>query len=238
MNRSEKWQIKLEAETSLLGKLSAEFCNPELRIFHDSDCWFLESTYLNSDDSSEIYTNGEKLIDYLNHTLWLYAYRPNSINSNGYYLLASTGERVMKFLAIETITAPIRLIVYSNDIPSRISLDLFSAHEKVREALAFFNKAEIDWFTLYKIYETVRDDDPNSPVSAAYKALIDEAWNLKKDSKRFRDAANWHRHSAFNKKNERPVNPMTLSEAKQFVRQVLINWLEHKSTIKDQTQSN
>jgi hypothetical protein len=69
LNRSEKWQIKLEAETSLLEKLSTEFCNPELRILHDSDCWFLESTYLNSDESSEIYANGEKLIDYLNHTL-------------------------------------------------------------------------------------------------------------------------------------------------------------------------
>jgi hypothetical protein len=241
VKRSEKWQIKLEAETSLLEKLSVEFSDPALHIFHDSDCWFLESTYLDSDKSSEIYATGEKLVDYLNHTLWLYAYRPNSIKSNGYCLLTSAGERVSKFLAIGKGTAPTRLIVYSNDIPGRNSFDLFSEHEKVRESLAFFNNAEIDWFTLYKIYETARDDEPDIPTTNDGIALI-EKWGGIDENKRFFETANWQRHSVFGKikgKLNKPAdNPMTLSEAQRFVRTVLIAWLEHKSTIKSQTQSN
>jgi hypothetical protein len=133
VNRAEKWQIKLEAETSLLEKLGVEFSKPELRIFHDADCWLLESTHLDATEQSEIYRRGEELIAYLNHTLWLYAYRTDSIKSNGYCLSTGVGERVIKFLAIGTITAPIRLTVSSNDIPSRNSLDLFSAHEKEQE---------------------------------------------------------------------------------------------------------
>ncbi len=238
MQCPDKWQIKLKAESNLLEKLSSEFCSPELLIFHDSDCWFLESTYLDSNDSSEIYANGEKLIDYLNHSLWLYAYRSNSIESNGYCLLTETGERVIKFFAIGPIIAPTRLIVYSNDIPSRNGLDLFSQHEKVREALAFFNNTEIDWFTLYKIYETARDDEPDIPTTKDGIALI-EKWVGIDENKRFFETANWQRHSVFGKikgkPNEPTNNPMSLSEAQRFIRTVLIKWLEHKITIKRQT---
>jgi len=241
MKRTEKWQIKLKAEPNLLEKLSGEFCKPELNLFHDSDCWFLESSYLESDELSEIYSIGEKLIDYLNHTLWLYSYRPNPIESIGYYLLPRDGERVSKFVAIGMITVPTRLIVHSNDIPSRKSLDLFSQYEKVRESLALFNNAEIDWFTLFKIYETARDDDPDIPNTKDGIALI-EMWCGIEDNKRFFETANWHRHSVFGKNKEKPNkeadNPMSLSEARRFIRKVLIAWLEHKLTIKNPTQSS
>src|SRR3569832_658861 len=96
VERTEIWQIKLKAEPSLLEKLSSEFCNPELRLFHDSNCWFLESLRLDSEEHSEIYKEGARLISFLNHTLWLYAFRLNSIQSNGYYLLTSAGEREYK----------------------------------------------------------------------------------------------------------------------------------------------
>lgn len=240
MKCAEKWQIKLKAEPNLLEKLSGEFRDPELHIFHDSDLWYLESTHLDSDESSEIYRRGEELIEFLNHTLWLYAYRPNSIQSNGYCLLTGAGERVLKFLAIGPSIAHTKLIICSNDIPSRKSLDLFSKHEKVREALAFLSKAEIDWFALYKIYETARDDEPDIPTTEDGIALI-KKWAGVDDNKRFFETANWHRHSVFGKiqgkLNKPAANPMTLSEAQRFIRTVLVAWLEYKSTIKSQTQS-
>lgn len=239
MKCAEKWQIKLKAEHSLLEKLSGEFCNPELHIFHDSDDWLLESTYLDSDLSSEIYGTGEKLIEYLNQMLWLCAFRPNPIESNGYYLLNSTGERSIKFLAIGNITAPTRLIVHSNDIPDWRSFHLFSQNLKVKESLALFNNAALDWVTLFKIYEAARDDEPDVPTTNDGIALIVK-WagiNGIDDNKRFFDTANWHRHSAFGKNKGKPNkpadNPMSLSEAQRFIRQILISWLKYKSTIKD-----
>jgi len=231
VERTEIWQIKLKAEPSLLEKLSSEFCNPELRLFHDSNCWFLESLRLDSEEHSEIYKEGERLISFLNQTLWLYAFRLNSIQSNGYYLLTSAGERECKFLAIGKAIAQTRLIVYSNEIPCKKSFDLLMKDEKVSEALALFNNAELDWITLYKIYETVRDDKPNNSTSTDYKNLIDPEW------KRFRDTANYqHRHSMFSKKAKKPENPMSLSEAEQFIRKTLIAWLEDKTKIKIPTQ--
>lgn len=229
VKRTEIWQIKLQAEPSLLEKLSSEFCNPELRLFHDSDCWLLESLRLHSKDHSEIYKEGERLVSSLNQTLWLYAFRLNPIQSNGYYLLTSSGERECKFLAIGKAIAPTRLIVYSNEIPRKKSFDLLMKDEKVSEALALFNNAELDWVTLYKIYETVRDDKPNDSTSTDYKNLIDQEWP------RFRDTANYrHRHSMFRKKAKKPDNPMSLSEAKQFIRKTLIAWLEDKTESKSQ----
>jgi hypothetical protein len=227
-----KWQINLKAEPSLLEKLSVEFCNPELHIFRDTECWFLESTYLDSDESSEIYETGEKLIDFLNQTLWLYAYKSDSIQSNGYYLLNGDEKRICKFLACGgQISAPTLLIVQSNTIPSRNGFDLVVRTEKVRASLALFNNQNIDWFTLFKIYETIRDDDPLLGVTKDCKTLIDEKWSSKQDSKRFRDTAHWHRHSMFRKTSEKPIHPMSLSEAQNFIRRLLISWLEHRSTI-------
>lgn len=229
MKHTEIWQIKLQADPSLLEKLSSEFCNPELRLFHDSDCWLLESLRLQSKVYSEIYEEGERLIDYLNQTLWLYAFRLNPIQSNGYYLLTGSGERECKFLAIGKAIAPTRLIVYANEIPSKKSFDMLMKDEKVSEALALFNNTEIDWVTLYKIYETVRDDKPNNSTSTDNKNLIDKEWP------RFRDTANyWHRHSMHRKKAKKPDNPMSLSEAKQFVRNTLIAWLKDKTESKPQ----
>jgi hypothetical protein len=202
----EKWQIKLKAEPYLLENLSVEFCNPELHIFRDSDCWFLESTYLDSDESSEIYGAGEKLIDYLNQTLWLYAYRPDSIQSNGYFLLSSIGERVSKFIALGPITAPTRLIGFSSDIPDRKTFDLFAQNWKVKESLALFNNSGVDWAVLIKIYETARDDEPDIPTSKEGRALI-EKWVGAEDNRRFFETANWHRHSIFGKSKETPNKP-------------------------------
>lgn len=235
---TENWQVKLDADPDLLEKLSGEFRNPELRIFHNSDCWYLESIHLDSNERSEIYRRGEELIEYLNHALWLYAYRPASIKSNGYCLLIGGKEPVIQFLAIGPSTAPTRLIVYSNDIPSRDSLDLFSQHDKAREALAFFNNVEIDWFTLYKIYETTRDDESDISTTKDGIALI-EKWAGVDENKRFFETANWQRHSVFGKTHGKPnkpaENPMSLSEAKRFIRTLLIKWLEHKATIKHKT---
>lgn len=234
MKRTEKWRVKLKAEPDLLEKLSKEFGNPDLHIFQDSDCWFLGSTYLDSEEHSEIYTTGEKLIDYLNQTLWLYAYRLNQIKSDGYYSQSRTGEWVNKFLAIGRAIASTMLIVHSNDTPDRKSFDVFVQNWKVKEALALFTNAQPDWITLFKIYETARDDEPDIPTTSDGIALI-KKWAGEIENKRFFDTANWHRHSVFGKTreklNEPPDHPMSLSEGQQFIRKLLIAWLEYKSSI-------
>lgn len=229
MRRTEIWQVKLQAEPKLLEQLSGEYCNPDLRLFQDFDFWLLESLRLDSKDYAEIYAEGERLIGYLNQTLWLYAFRTNPIHSDGYYFLTRNGERECKFLAIGKAIAPIRLIVSSNEIPRKKIFDLFIKNKKVSEALALFNNPELDWGTLYKIYETVRDDKPNDLASTDYKNLIDPEW------RRFRDSANYlYRHSKSRKKARKPDNPMSLSEAKRFVRKTLIAWLESKTESKSQ----
>ena len=236
VKRTEIWQIKLQAEPKLLEQLSGEFCNPDLRLFQDCDFWLLESLRLDSKDYAEIYAEGERLIGFLNQTLWLYAFRLNPIHSDGYYFLTSSEERDYKFHAIGQAIAPTRLIVISNEIleetPRKKTFDLLIKDEKVSEAFALFNNPELDWGTLYKIYETVRDDKPDNSTSTDYKDLIGPEWS------RFRDSANYlYRHSMSRKKAKKPDNPMSLSEAKQFIRKTLIAWLEAKTESKFQHNS-
>lgn len=234
MKRKENWRVKLKAKPDLLEQLSKEFGNPDLHFLQDSGYWFLESTYLNSEDHSEIYSTGEKLIDFLNHTLWLYAYRPNPIKSDGYFSLNQNGIWANEFLAVGVAVAPTRLIVCSNEIPSRKYFCLFAQNWKVKEALALFADASPDWISLFKIYETVRDDEPDIPTTQHGIAIIKE-WVGEAENDRFFKTANWHRHSVFGKArgklNEPPDHPMTLSEGQRFIRKMLITWLEYKSSI-------
>jgi len=236
MKHIKNWRVKLKAEAALLEKLSYEFKNPELYLFHDSNLWFLESSYFDSEMHSETYAIGEKLIDYLNHTLWLYAYRFKAIESDGYYSLNEKGEWVNDFLGFGQLVSPTRLIVRSNDIPDRKILAVFTQNLKVQESLSLFANTSPDWVTLFKIYETVRDDKSESEDGIA---LIKE-WTGETDNKRFFDTANWHRHSAhgrFRKEpNKLPDNPMPLSEAQRFIRKMLMAWLDSKSSIKSQMQ--
>lgn len=145
--------------------------------------------------------------------------------------MTNSGERIMKFIAIGKITAPTLLIVSSDEIPSRNGFNLFTQNLKVKESLTLFNNAGIDWFTLYKIYETVRDDEPDIPTSKVGRSKIKQ-WGGENEYDRFYKTANWHRHSAFGKHNEKPnakpINLMSVNEAQEFMRKVLIAWLQYK----------
>lgn len=234
MKHRKKWRVRLTAESELLRKLSEEFSNPELHIFQVSDCWFLESIYLDSENRSDTYSAGEKLIDFLNHTLWLYAYRPESIKSDGYFSPNADGVWVNQFTALGTAQALTKLIVYSHEIPSKNDFDLFAKNWKIKEALALLARPYPDWFTLYKIYEIVRDDEPDIPTTKYGEFLIKE-WAGIDENDRFFSTAHWHRHSVFgksrNKLNTPPHRPMSISEGERFIRVIFKKWLEFKREI-------
>lgn len=224
----------LAAEPGLLRKLSEEFSNPELHIFRVADCWFLESIYLDSENRSDIYSTGEMLVDFLNHALWLYACRPESIKSQGYFSPDTEGVWVNQFFALGNAQAPTKLTVYSHDIPSKSDFDVFARNWKVKEALALLAAPSPNWFTLFKIYETVRDDEPDIPTTKHGEFLI-KKWGGIDENDRFFDTANWHRHSVFGKRrgklNKPPHHPMSISEGECFIRTILKSWLAFKREV-------
>lgn len=234
MRCPEKWRVRLKAELALLSKLSEEFSSSELLILQVKDCWFLESIYLQPESRTDLYNAGETLIDFLNRTLWLYAYKLEPIKSDGYF--SSDGDDVWtnRFTAVGTITAPARLIICSNEIPNQHDFDLFAKNLKVKEALALLANPSPDWFTLFKIYEIVRDDEPDIPTTKDGIRLI-KNWTGADENLRFFKTANWHRHSVFGKTkdklNEPPRRPMSLPDGARFIRTLLKKWLKLKREI-------
>ena len=101
----------------------------------------------------------------------------------------------------------------------------------------FESDSQLDWFSLFKIYETIRDDPMHSDIPKKVRdAGIEriKQWISTEQNDNFRHTANkLHRHSAFAKQtNSRnyiePEREMSLSEGNNLILGVIKNWLEWK----------
>ena len=99
----------------------------------------------------------------------------------------------------------------------------------VADALHFYQ--EDSWINLYKVYEIIEED-----VGKVKKCsrIVNNGWATKSDISRFKQTAqsravlgDYARHAA--DKYKPPARPMSLSEAKSLVRNILMKWLITKT---------
>lgn len=225
------WEVKLKGNTKLLEKLSKEYCSEEMNIELSNGDYYLQSSYLNElSDNQSVYEKSIKLIGYLNTSLKLSSLRINTISSDGFWLSEDNGKRVYKFNSIYNVEANIMSVVYGKTSPPAKWYKLWDQFENVRYVFRLYNsEIQLDWFSLYKIYETIRDD----PRSASDGKENIELWTSVEANSTFFKTANWYRHSDYgrNKKtqNTRPINEISISQANSFIRDLIINWLNFKA---------
>jgi hypothetical protein len=231
-----EWIVELSGDTSDLDELSKVFTTPDLCIQKDGEKFLLKSENFRScaspDDvkkiSSEILQNLTAGIK-----LSLDARKKLDIDS-----ILQVGDDGSKHYFIESsITASSRCsasgeIIHqdgtkeefhqADPIPKWIKI----AHNDAKVAKAFslicadFNS----WYTLYKILE-VLEEDHFKPImrGGRYKKIADN----------FTHTADCYKTTGLDARHAKeiktpPKNPMSLSEAKSFIKMLLHEWLKEK----------
>lgn len=126
---------------------------------------------------------------------------------------------------------PILDLLYGDDgaprgklspLPGDVARVLF--RQPVRRALAFFGKGAPTWTELYAVLEVIEDSIGGS--------VVDEGWGSSEDRNVFKRTAQHPdtagvdaRHGA--PSEPPPDEPMSLREARNWIREILAKWLRH-----------
>lgn len=102
-------------------------------------------------------------------------------------------------------------------------------HPAVLKVFHILRKTKWTWVDLYKIHEIIADD------SGGIKGIAKRGWASKTEQDRFKHtscspsaAGDEARHAV--EKTHPPSDPMTISQAKEFVRRLAKRWVESKAS--------
>jgi hypothetical protein len=138
----------------------------------------------------------------------------------------------MQFQAIYDVSQPLNISLYSYELPTSCSFQVYDQYPSVRYVLEQLNCTAPNWFNLYFVFETIKSDEQ---LKREYRNGISAicTWEGKTEKDRFLGTANWHRHSDYErsnlKRNKLPENPMTLGTAYKYIRSIVKAWLAFKN---------
>jgi hypothetical protein len=218
-----EWLVRLEGNMFDLQELPVLFSSPKATVLEEDGNYYLKSTDFNSlTDAGDVLATANRLLQILNGAAALHLENFLAVQIHPSVIgIDQDGERHRFGFGYGTG----RPVLKSTQQPARVEswIALAGQSENVADALRFF--CEQNWINLYKIYEIVRDD-----VGDLHRC----GWVTKKAIKRFtqtaqsRDALGDAARHASDKYKAHP-KPMSLSEAKSFIRTILLNWLHHLS---------
>lgn len=230
------WLVRLSGNEEALELLRNKYSGPDLTIEYREGNYWLRSVAFDLDITwQEIYEKGEELIVFLNSVLNLYTLRTGEIQSKGYFHLDTKGNIENKFIGVygSREILSIRLVTISDDLPDENIFDLFTSHSNVRYVLEMLSQKQLDWYSLFSVYETIASDPEVLKCFRSFDQALKD-WNKFSEKGRFLGTAGWHRHSQFGstkgKVNRPPKTPMKLVEAENFVRGLTIEWLSFKAS--------
>jgi hypothetical protein len=233
------WEVKLKGDSLFLNELSKEYCSPELCIKAREEEYFLTSNNFSQfSDESELYLKGIELIEFINASSKIFSYKHKPIESDGFWSI-DEGIRKNEFIAIGDSTLFFTQVVCKNDPASAPKewYQIWEEQDRVKYVFRLFDSnSPLDWFSLFMIYETIRDDPMHSDIpkkvrDTGIKKIKDSSSESKNES--FRNTANWYRHSSFGKKQNgknhtKPEIEMTLLEGNNLIRDLINMWMEWK----------
>lgn len=224
------WEVKLKGEASYLKELATVFCTPDIFISNHDEGFFLKSIKFNQfKDKRELYEFSLEMIDFINTSSKISCNRHIPLEPDGFWLVGIDGAKKLDFFAIGDVTLSLQQCVYGNSVPPREWYDLWYSNENIKYVFRLFNSTSLlDWFSLFMIYETIRDDPQQNDGG---KSKI-ESWINVEKNKAFFDTANWYRHSNHGKSkgkpNLRPKSEISLSDGNNLIRDLINRWLDWK----------
>jgi len=212
--------VKLKGASFELEELHATFSFPFATIVHRDGSYFLQSAaFKEFQNSSEVLKEARKLVEIVNGAAKLYFDHYGGVEvANSIIGLDEHGSSHRFSFGFGTG----RRVNESYEDTGVIGLWLAKAeHERhVADALRFF--AVQSWVDLYKVYEFIRDDAGD---------VVKRGWATKGKLSRFTQTAQSRdsigdaaRHAS--KKFKAHAAPMSLTEARDLVKSLLLHWLE------------
>ena len=216
------WKVVLTGNEVVLDYLSKTLDDKELSIVMENKEFILKSECF--DLFSDYHEVKGKVIELL-----------NSVNAVALLFLQSQKKLEYKIYQLRedgTVLVPLELV--GSGVGSAICglsggsgeynvirdcRKLAEEYDSVKDIFQLINSDFDTWYTLYKIHEIIRKVEKFTPVF--------EGIDYNKESRRFQQTANSYRH-ADKKANPPPPNPMSLSESENFIRAILIQWLDIK----------
>jgi hypothetical protein len=233
-----EWLVRLKGHEFDLEELSDHFTSTDRNVKKDEDGYYYVTSedFNRITDSDAVHKRALELIEHMNGAATYHAggnYRP--VEFDGLAQIDESGQpRNFVFLSgvIEgrsRITA--KLTVGDQDStddapqpPGEVAVlvNLADQNEKVADALRFYQRG--DWINLFKAWEIVCDDARGSHI------VVKNGWAVERDRNRFTGTAQSRgelgdeaRHAS--ERYKAPKDPMTLNEARAFVRSVIRAWV-------------
>lgn len=226
------WSIHITGDEFDLAELAQCFTSPELSIKKEESAYVLQSMELDSiEHADEALERAHELINLVSGAarLTIHAQRPLSVG-NVAQRIENGIEKVSVVLKDEVMVRDsITVTLISNDgtVETHRSSDatpmLVSAASKnpqMARALRLYGRPLLDWRNLFCVYEIIEH------ASGGEKGLVQKGWAARNQIERFTRTANHPAAAGFDARHgvqsaDPPSNPMTISEAREFVGSLL-----------------
>jgi hypothetical protein len=234
------WEVRITGDTYDLSELAKSIHDDDFRIYEKEGQYILESSRFDSLASPEEVTDeANRILKILTGATRLSLGGRTPIKIGSIDQLGEDGKR--NIFISTSIHAYTRAIVSSEvshedgtievDNPADSVLQLLKValqDEAVETALRQFGAGEHNWVSLYRILDLIKGD------VGGLKEIRDRGWATMKSIERFKRTANSckavgdeARHGT--EGTDPPKDPMSLSEARSFIEQILHNWLREKT---------
>jgi len=226
------WSIHITGDEFDLAELAQCFTSPKLSILKEENAYVLQSTELDSiEHADEALERAKELISLVSGAarLTIHAQRPLSVG-NVARRIENGIEKVSVILKDEVMVRDsITATMISTDgtvethrrsdaTPMMVTAALKSP--QMARALRLYGSPPLDWKNLYCVYEIIEH------ASGGEKGLVQKDWAARNQIERFTRTANHPGAAGYGARHgvqsaDPPSNPMTISEAIEFVGSLL-----------------
>lgn len=220
------WEVRITGDKSDLEELSKILTSKDLSIVKENEHFILKSEDFDIlSDYGEVKTKTNELLNTVNAIAQLTLDSREIIKYNHIFQLDEykiTGMCLESKIGVFSRVYIRKIFPYDETEiynPIRNCKKLAEKDKNVKDVFDLIVFNFDSWYTLYKIFETLRKDE-------LFVEVLKEG-NYSKKAKLLKQTANHYRH-ADNEKHPLPPNVITLSEAKSFTKLVLLKWLAQK----------
>ena len=235
-----RWEIQLAGDPADLRMLSKSLNKPELLVSEENGQFALRSTEFESLDSTDAVRNkARELITAMSGCARLFLETSQPIEVGAVTEIGKDGARnifVSPEPAILRLRSTVSVVIKHSDgtIETRRPTDPVPAlikaalqHEVVARALRLRNVGTLEWVDLYRLYEVIESDVPRKNIES-------KGWATKNQIDRFKHTANSQKAVGDKARHGKdpyspPKNPMSLSEARTLIDNLLKAWLQKKA---------
>jgi len=233
-----EWRVELVGDKLDLKEVQKQLPSGKYQVIEEEDKFYLKSpAFVDLKDSTEVREKAEEIVALLNGAAKLTIGLIKPITINGLVGIKDDGKKDVFVTVSNSVTIRYKILsptilVSPNSSPPEKSkvqrfLELAERDDKVAQTLKIINKnTKMDYYPLlYNLFEIVQGDMGSK--------ITEMGWASKNEIERFSQTAVSPkilgleaRHAV--QKHLPPKKPMFLPEARRFIRELLLKWLEYK----------